>query len=55
MWMDVLLLLVAVLPLVVEGEAGGRSVEAVAPGLPDEPPIPLPVRTEAVPASLSHR
>ena len=27
MWMDVLLLLVAVLPLVVEGKAGGRRAE----------------------------
>jgi len=50
--MDVLLLLLAVLPLVAEGKPGRRSDEAVALGLRGEGPIPLPVRIEAGPVSL---
>ena len=54
-WTDVLLLLVAVLPLMVESKCGERSAEAVALELPDEGPILLPVRIEATPASLPRR
>jgi hypothetical protein len=55
MWMDVLLLLAAVLPLMAERQSGGRKPEAVALELPGDVSIPLPVQIEAAPASLLRR
>ena len=55
MWMDLVLLMVAVLPLVAEGRrAGGRS-EAVAFGDAGQPVILAPVRIEAAQAMPPRR
>jgi hypothetical protein len=55
MWMDVLLLLIAVLPLIAENRPDALRAGATAFGAPEQRPILSTIQIEASPASQLRR